>query len=120
VTFRTALALLLSLTLLLAATPASASKLYPPYMNISAVPGDTIRYAVELINDAGTIQTADLSFDTSGHGWTYELTAGGHNIRQISVLPDASQTINLALTVPLEVEIGEYAFTLHAGLFGNL
>jgi uncharacterized membrane protein len=119
-TFKSAMALLLSLALLLAASPASASTLYTPYVNLSASPGDTIRYSIDLINDAGTIQTADVSLNTNGHNWKYELTAGGHNIRTISVLPDEQQTLNLALTVPHEVDKGEYTFTLIAGVFGNL
>src|SRR5690606_21074694 len=52
--------------------------------------------------------------------WEYDLTAGGRAIRQISVKPDSSQTVNLQLNVPLEVNKGEYRFAVNAGSFDTL
>lgn len=118
--YRTKLAALLCLTFLLPAAPAFAEgKVYTPYTNLSAPPGETINYSVELINDTNEIQTANLSFE-GVKGWTYEMTAGGHTIRQISVKPQESETVNLSLTVPLEVQKGDYNFRLNAGAFGVL
>ncbi|MBW5446729.1 hypothetical protein GE107_11720 [Cohnella sp. CFH 77786] len=120
---RIAAAALLTIAMLLYAVPVFAAggvKVYTPYTNLSAPPGETLNYEVDLINDSDEIQTADLSFSTGSTGWTYELTAGGHAIRQIAVKPKESQSVNLALTVPLEVEKGEYSFQLNAGSFGTL
>ena len=121
--YRSAVTAMLSLALLLTAAPvfaAGGTQLYTPYTNLSATPGETINYSIELINDTDGIQTADLSFDAGSTGWTYELTAGGHNIRQLSVKPGDSQSVSVSLTVPLEVEKGSYNFKLNAGSFGAL
>lgn len=120
--YRLTLAALLCLLLTMAAVPAyaaAAAKVYTPYTNLSAPPGETINYSVDLINDSGEIVTADLSFSAPA-GWTYEMTAGGNDIRQIAVKPNDSQSVSLTLHVPLEVQKGEYAFTLNAGTFGTL
>lgn len=121
--YRSALAAIMGMALLLYAAPAFAAegvKLYTPYTSLSSPPGETIRYQIELINDTEDIQTADLSFDAGGTEWSYELTADGHPIRQVAVKPKEQQTVNLSLTVPLEVEKGEYAFKVNAGSFGAL
>jgi len=120
---RSVVATALGLALLLMAVPvfaAGGTQLYTPYTNLSAPPGETINYSVELLNDTDGIQTADLSFDAGSTGWTYEMTAGGHTIRQLSVKPGESESVSLSLTVPLEVEKGNYSFKLNAGSFGSL
>lgn len=113
----------LALSLLLYAAPAFAAgstQIYTPYTNLSAPPGETINYQVDLINGTDEIKTADLSFQAGSANWTYELTADGHGIKQVAVKPKETQTVSLALTVPLEVEKGDYAFQLNAGAFGTL
>jgi len=120
---RSVVATALSMALLLMAIPvfaAGGTQLYTPYTNLSAPPGETINYSVELLNDTDSIQTADLSFDAGSTNWTYEMTAGGHTIRQLSVKPGESQSVSISLTVPLEVEKGNYNFKLNAGSFGSL
>ncbi|WP_123040877.1 NEW3 domain-containing protein [Cohnella candidum] len=120
---RILMAAALAISLLLYAAPAFAAggtQIYTPYTNLSAPPGETINYQVDLINDTDEIKTADLSFQAGSANWTYELTADGHGIKQVAVKPKESQTVSLALTVPLEVEKGDYAFQLNAGAFGTL
>ncbi len=117
------LAAILSMAYLAAAGPAYAAagtQIYTPYTSLSAPPGETISYSVDLINNTSVIQTADLSFAPGAEGWTHELTAGGHPVQQIAVKPNDFETVNLSLTVPLEVEKGMYSFELIAGEFGRL
>ncbi|WP_080838469.1 NEW3 domain-containing protein [Cohnella massiliensis] len=116
----TAAVLLLSLGLLAVSGPAFASSVYTPYTSLSAAPGETVSYSVDLINDSGSIMTADLSLDKGGTSWATELTAGGHPISQIAVKPGEQQTVNLSVTVPYEVNKGAYTFRLNAGSFGAL
>jgi len=118
-----ALALALCLGTLAVSAPAFAAggvKLYTPYTSLSAAPGETLSYDVELINDGDSIQTADLSYEPIGANWTTDLSAGGHPIRQVSVKPGESQNVNLTIQVPYEVNKGDYAFRLNAGTFGAL
>ncbi|MFB9278614.1 NEW3 domain-containing protein [Cohnella cellulosilytica] len=118
----------LALTLLLAALAGGASlaaaapllKLFTPYTYLSVSPGETISYSVDVINDSDEIRSADVTLDVGSLDWKYELTAGGNRIRQISVKPGESQTLSLSLTVPLEVNKGDYSFKLNAGDFGTL
>ncbi|OXS59980.1 hypothetical protein B1A99_10665 [Cohnella sp. CIP 111063] len=118
----------LVLTLLLGALLGGASlaaaapllKLFTPYTYLSVSPGEKLNYSIDVINDSDEIRTADVSFDTGSLGWTYELTAGGNRVRQISVKPGESQMLSLSLTVPLEVNKGDYSFKLNAGEFGSL
>ncbi|WP_276351854.1 NEW3 domain-containing protein [Cohnella caldifontis] len=115
----TALLCLLAAASAAPAYAAGGGKVYTPYTDLSAPPGETINYSVDLINDSADILTAAVGFSAPS-GWTYELTAGGNNIRQISVKPNDTQTMNLTLHVPLEVEKGDYSFQLSAGAFGTL
>ncbi len=118
----------LALTLLLGALAGGASlaaaapllKLFTPYTYLSVSPGETISYSVDVINDSDEIRSADVALDVGSLNWKYELTAGGNRIRQISVKPGESQTLSLSLTVPLEVNKGDYSFKLNAGDFGTL
>ncbi|XID94757.1 NEW3 domain-containing protein [Paenibacillaceae bacterium WGS1546] len=117
------LALALLLGLFGGASPAAAApalKLFTPYTSLSVAPGETIQYSIDLINDSDEIRTAELNLNAGGSDWDSELTAGGNRIRQISVKPGDSQSLNLSLTVPLEVDKGDYDFRLDAGDFGSL
>ncbi len=93
---------------------AGALELYTPYTEQDAAPGDSISYSIELINSGSETSKAGIQF-AGGSGWDYELTAGGRNVRQIAVRAGESQTLNLRLEVPLEIEKGEYSFTVRAG-----
>jgi len=120
---RTALIFTLILGLAFSAAPAlaaSGTSLYTPYTYLSAAPGETVNYQIELVNDSDSIQTAELTFDTGSADWEYELNAGGHPIREIAVKGEESQGINLSVTVPYEVAKGDYSFKLNAGTFGTL
>ncbi|WP_027093725.1 NEW3 domain-containing protein [Cohnella thermotolerans] len=118
-----ALAVLLCASLLAISSQAFAAsgvKLYTPYTSLSAAPGESISYDIDLINDTGDIQTADLSYSGLSSDWKTELTAGGHPIRQVSVKPNDSQTVNLNVQVPFEVSKGDYVLRVNAGTFGSL
>jgi uncharacterized membrane protein len=91
-----------------------AVSLYTPYASISAPPGDSISYSVDVINNTSQIQTVELSLDNAPQDWKTELTAGGHAIQKLSVKPKETQTVNLQVDVPLKVDKGAYNFTLTA------
>ncbi|REK66053.1 MULTISPECIES: NEW3 domain-containing protein [Cohnella] len=117
------IAVLLCISLLAFSAPAfavSGVKIYTPYTSLSAAPGETISYDIDLLNGTDSIQIADLSVDKGGTDWTAELTAGGHPIRQIAVKPQDEQSVNLSITVPYEVNKGDYLFKVNAGTFGSV
>ncbi|WP_201001696.1 COG1470 family protein [Paenibacillus glycanilyticus] len=93
---------------------AAAVELYTPYLQLSAPPGDSIAYSVDIINHGSSTQTVDLGFDEKGNKWDYELTAGGRTVSKIAVKPGESQTVNLQLDVPLEINKGVYQFQMNA------
>jgi uncharacterized membrane protein len=91
-----------------------AVSLYTPYSSISAPPGDSISYSVDVINNSTLIQTVELSVDNVPQDWKASLTAGGRGIQKLSVKPKETQTVNLQIDVPLKVDKGAYTFTLTA------
>lgn len=102
------------------ALAAGEMELYTPYTDLSAPPGDSLSYSVEVINRGTVTQRVPLAIEAGGNTWDYELTAGGRNIRQIAVKPGEQQTVNLSIQVPLEVDKGEYSFNLAAGDLASL
>lgn len=103
--------------------PVSAAeglRIFTSNTSLALPPGETISYSIELINDTDAIRSADLSFDDGGNGWTYQLTSSGRDIRQVAVKPHETATVNLSLTVPLQVDKGNYTFAVKAGEFGTL
>lgn len=99
---------------------ASGVKLYTPYTSLTAAPGESLNYDIDLINNTDSIQTADIAFSGLSADWKPTLTAGGHPIQQLAVKPGDTQTINLSAQVPFEVSKGSYAATVNAGTFGTL
>lgn len=100
---------------------AGSLELYTPYREWSAAPGESISYSIDVINRGSATQTADLSFQTNGNSdWKVQLTAGGREIRSLSVKPGDTQTINLQLDVPLKINKGRYTFQLSAAGQGSL
>nr|WP_166240745.1 NEW3 domain-containing protein [Paenibacillus turpanensis] len=98
-------------------TPAFAAQgdvtLYTPYTDISVMPGETINYSIDVLNQTGSVQEA--RFTISGpEGWEHTLTAGGWSVSELSVKPNSTQSLNLEVEVPLKVEKGEYRVTLEA------
>ncbi|MFC6331617.1 NEW3 domain-containing protein [Paenibacillus septentrionalis] len=118
-------ALVLALTIALLCTafswkPGSAEaagdlELYTPYRQLTAAPGESITYSIDLINLSGTTQLANLSFRTNHQNWSYDLTTGGKNVQEIAVKAHDSQSLSLRLDVPLQIDPGNYTFTVSAG-----
>jgi uncharacterized membrane protein len=117
------LALAIVFALLAGAVPAAAAEgvtLFTPYTSVSAPPGESLSYTVEVINDTNQIQNVPLTVDMGGTDWKYELTAGGRTIRQISVFPASKENITFQVDVPLNANKGDYTIRLVAGDFGAL
>jgi len=111
----TLLTLVLTLSTFAWISPALANvSLYTPYTGITATPGETISYSVDVINNESSIRT--VTFDVEGlpEGWTHSLTANGSPIKQLTVRGNNEQQINLEVTVPLEIDQADYRFTLAA------
>jgi uncharacterized membrane protein len=114
-------ALLIGLfTLAGAASAEGGVDLYTPYASISAPPGDSISYSVDVINNTEKIQTVELQVNNVPDEWQTELTAGGRTVQKISVRPKQTQNVNLQINVPLKVDKGEYLLNLVAKGFATL
>lgn len=97
------------------AAAAASVELYTPYLELSAPPGDSISYSIDVINRGPATATVDLGFDAKGNKWDYELTAGGRAVSRLAVKAGDMQTVNLQLDVPLKVNKGIYSFQVNAG-----
>ncbi|WP_379160072.1 NEW3 domain-containing protein [Paenibacillus sp. sgz5001063] len=96
------------------AAAAGAVELYTPYVELSAAPGESVTYPVDVINHGAATQKVGLSFDAGGNFWKYELTAGGRQVQQLAVKGGDTQSVNLQLEVPLEINKGSYTFAVNA------
>ncbi|MCE5346014.1 MAG: NEW3 domain-containing protein [Bacteroidales bacterium] len=89
--------------------------LYTPYTKISVPPGQSIDYAIDVINNGREIKTVDISLAGMPKGWNYTLKAGGWTIGQISILPGERKSFSLNVGVPYKVNKGSYRFKVLAG-----
>ena len=94
--------------------------LYTPYTKISVPPGESIDYAIDVINNSKEVQTLDVSVTGMPHGWNYSLKSGAWTIGQISVLPGERKSLSLKVEVPMQVNKGNYKFSIVAGGAGSL
>lgn len=106
--------MLLALTMAPLASAAGEISLYTPYASMSVQPGETVNYTIDVINDSTSIQTVDLAVESAPENWEYDLTAGGRNIQRLSIKPKESQSVDLRVVVPQQIDKGSYAFTVAA------
>ena len=89
--------------------------LYTPFTKISVPPGESIDYAVDVINNGDALETLDLSVSNLPRNWNYTLKAGAWNVKQVAVLPGEKKSISLRVEVPFQVNKGNYRIFLVAG-----
>ncbi|WP_310832147.1 COG1470 family protein [Paenibacillus pedocola] len=90
-------------------------ELYTPYVELSAAPGESVSYPIDVINHGTSTAKAAISFDAGGNFWKYELTAGGRQVQQLAVKGGETQNVTLQLEVPLEINKGSYSFAVKTG-----
>lgn len=88
--------------------------LYTPYTKIAVPPGESIDYAIDVINKADEVKNAIISMEGIPRGWTTDLKSGGFTISQLAVLPGEKKNFTLKLGVPLKVNKGTYHFKIIA------
>lgn len=101
-------------------TTGNSVAMYTPYTKISVPPGESINFAIDLINNSSEIQKVDISVSGLPHNWNYVLKAGGWKVSQIAVLPGGKQTLSLLVDVPLQVNKGSYHFKVEAKGYDSL
>lgn len=93
---------------------ANSVALYTPYPEIAVPPGESIDYAIEVINNTDEIKNVPISLSGVPKGWEYSLKSGGWSIQTVSVLPGEKKNLSLKLEVPHQVKKGVYRFTVVA------
>ncbi|MFD1737940.1 NEW3 domain-containing protein [Bacillus salitolerans] len=86
--------------------------LYTPYTGITVTPGETITYEMDLINATENVQQVSFRLDGVPEDWDYEITSSGRSVQEIAVKPQAEQAFTLDVEVPLQVQKGEYHFSV--------
>ncbi|MFZ0471969.1 MAG: hypothetical protein WAL94_05090, partial [Bacteroidales bacterium] len=89
--------------------------LYTPFTKISIPPGESIDYAIDVINNGDQLETLDLAVTNLPRNWSYTLKSGAWNVRQVSVLPGEKKSISLHVEVPFQVNKGNYRIYVVAG-----
>lgn len=88
--------------------------LFTPYTGLTATPGETINYTVDVINSSATIKNMSFSIEGLPEGWDYKITAGGREIKELSVRGEDEESISLDIITPLQVKKADYRFSLVA------
>jgi uncharacterized repeat protein (TIGR01451 family) len=103
-------------TLLLFSTAATAQiTLYTPYTKVTAPPGETLDYSIDIKNKGTETATADLYVTGLPSGWTYQLKKGKWNIKQLSILPGEKKSVSLKINIPYKVRKGTHRITVTGG-----
>ncbi len=89
--------------------------LYTPYTKLSAPPGETINYSIDIVNDTQELKNPDISVKGIPSGWEWELKSGNYIINQMAVMPNDKKSFNLQVTIPHRVNRGSYRFVVSAG-----
>ncbi len=96
-------------------TFAQSVTLYTPYVKVSAPPGESLSYSVDVKNKGS--ERADVNLYVSGlpAGWTYEIRSGKWNVKELAILPGEKKSITLKLNIPYKVRKGTHRITLVGG-----
>lgn len=105
-------------------TFANSILLYTPHTGITVTPGEEITYSVDVINDTSEVQHISFDVDKLPKDWDYSIRAGGKSIQQLSIRGKQEEEITVDVSVPLEIDKGDYRFSLVAnsesGMSSNL
>jgi uncharacterized membrane protein len=93
---------------------------YTPYARISVPPGESVDYTIDIINKTGEVKDLNIAVTGLPSQWSYTVTAGGWNIKRLSVLPGEKESVKLNITVPLRVKKGRYDFSVWNGVDTSL
>ena len=116
--------LLMLLMLFLTALPARAADPQPPeikglwliadFPNISARPGEEVRFNLSLVNYGLAPQLASLTIDDVPQGWSAQLRGGGRPIAAAFVDYNGKSSLELKVKVPADAKTQRYAFVVKA------
>ncbi|WP_077619085.1 NEW3 domain-containing protein [Bacillus sinesaloumensis] len=93
--------------------------LFTPYTGLSATPGETITYSVNVTNTGSSIQNMSFDFENIPKDWDYSITSGGRDIRELSVKGNSEETLNVDISIPLNAKKADYRFNLVASDNGS-
>src|SRR5690625_24407 len=93
---------------------ANSLLLYTPHTGIAVTPGEEITYNVDVINDTSEVQHVSFAVEKLPKGWDYSIRAGGKSIQQLSIRGKQEEEITVDVSVPLEIDKGDYRFSLVA------
>ena len=89
--------------------------LYTPYTKLSAPPGETINYSIDIVNETQELKSPDISVRGIPSGWEWEIKSGNYIINQMAVMPNDKKSFSLQVTIPHRVNRGSYRFVVSAG-----
>lgn len=95
-------------------TQAKDLSLYTPNTRISAPPGASIDYTIDIINESSVVRNENLSVTGLPSTWTYTLQSGSYHIDRIAVLPGEKKSLKLKVEVPFQVNKGIQTFYVNA------
>jgi len=113
--FRPVLISFLGILLLGSSAATAQITLYTPYTKVSAPPGESLDYSIEIKNNGSQTAAADLYISGLPSGWTYQIKKGKWNIKQLSILPGEKKSVSLKVNIPYKVRKGTHRLTVVTG-----
>src|SRR5690606_33098596 len=105
---------LISLFIPTTSTQAQPVTIFTPYTGLTASPGETITYNVDLINNDNSVKSVSFDFNHLPKNWTTSITANGNTIKQLSVKPGGEEQITVEVSIPTAVKENDYRVALAA------
>jgi len=78
-----------------------------PYPTVTAGPGDTVRFDLDLTGPVGTV--VDLSVTGVPADWTAKFQGGGNVVDAVTIGPDGAPSVRLQLQIPKEATSGTFS-----------
>ncbi|MDQ0233448.1 COG1470 family protein [Metabacillus malikii] len=81
--------------------------LFTSYTGISATPGETINYQVDVINSSSSIKSMTFELEDLPKDWTYKISSNEMDIKELSVKGNSETPISVDITVPQNAKMGD-------------
>lgn len=85
-----------------------------PYPGVTARPGETVEFPLEVLNAGLSSQPVNVSVVSAPEGWQYTLEGHGKAVHQVFAQRGIPQNLTLELELPAELKEGTYQVVVRA------
>jgi uncharacterized membrane protein len=93
-------------------TSAAQTELLTQYPSVSATAGESVTFPIRIKNSSSQSELVNLAISSQPEGWYVALRGKERNIQQVLVEGQDSETVDLKISLPENVEVGNYPITI--------